>query len=60
MYTIIVFIPLKKLVSLFFYQELYHGGNIEINTVMFFEGEVEFLEDKLAMQIKILRPLHSI
>lgn len=27
---------------------------------IFFEGEIEFLEEKLATQIKILRPVHSI
>ena len=33
MCTVIVFIPFKMLVSLFYYQELYHGGIIEMNTI---------------------------
>lgn len=60
MCSVSVFITLKKLISLFYCQELYHGGNIEISTVThFFAGEIAFLEDKLAIQIKILRALHS-
>ena len=33
MYKIIVFIPFKMLVSLFYYQELNHGRIIEMNTI---------------------------
>lgn len=47
--SIIIFIPLRKFLSLFSCQELYHG-NIEMGTVThFFEGGIVVLKDKLAM-----------